>query len=91
MITASSPAPIDVPSVEAGRALIDEVDRDIQRLLAHRAQISRAIQALRVAAGEPRVQHQRENEVIAGYRRALGRPGVAVALAALGYCRGDAG
>jgi chorismate mutase len=77
-----------VASVADGRALIDGLDDQVRALLLRRAAISRQVQALRQAGGGPRVQHRRENEIIAEYRAALGRPGVGVALAILGLCRG---
>jgi len=80
---------VPVDSVGEGRALIDEIDRNIQELVRRRGEVSAAIQQLRVAAGEPRVSHSRENEIISGYRSALGRPGVAIAMATLAYCRGE--
>jgi chorismate mutase len=80
---------VAVEDVTEGRGLIDQIDREIQELVRRRGEVSREIQALRVAKGEPRVSHQRENQIIAGYREALGRPGIAIALATLAYCRGE--
>lgn len=78
----------DVTSVVAGRALIDECDAELLRLLAARRAISQQIQRLRREAGGPRIEHARENEIIRRYAAELGQPGPALALAVLDYCRG---
>ena len=47
------------------------------------------MQQLRRVAGGPRIEHARENEIVARYGDALGRPGVTLALAVLELCRGQ--
>lgn len=81
----------EVPDVPAGRAVLDEIDERIRELLLRRITVSKQVQALRRAKGEPSIQHQRENEVIAGYVDELGDPGTDIALAILELCRGRLG
>lgn len=80
-----------VTEITAGRAALDALDEEIRRLLAERVAVSRQVQALRRGAGEPGIQHARENQVIAGYVDALGGPGADIALAVLQLCRGRLG
>lgn len=77
-------------SIETGRARIDEIDAEIVRLVQERTGVSRQIQAARALTGGPRVVHARENEVVGRWRAALGRPGVAIAMALLELGRGRA-
>ena len=79
---------LPLPSVETGRARIDEIDAEIVRLVAERTAVSEQIQRLRQAEGGPRVVHARENEVVGRWRSALGRPGATIALALLELGRG---
>ncbi|HEY3872054.1 MAG TPA: chorismate mutase [Actinocrinis sp.] len=76
--------------VLAGRARIDALDRQIGELILRRIEVSRAIQAARIADGGRRVDLRRESEIIGGYRAALGKPGTAIAMALLELCRGRA-
>jgi chorismate mutase len=78
-----------VTSITEGRQTIDEIDVALRRLVASRREISRQIQALRAAEGGPRVQHGRENEIIASWADELGPRGVDIALAVLNLCRGS--
>jgi chorismate mutase len=75
--------------VDAGRARIDVLDAAICELVAQRRGVSQQIQLLRRAAGGPRIEYNRENQIIARYSDALGRPGVTIAMAVLDHCRGD--
>ena len=77
-----------LPTVETGRARIDEIDAEIVRLVAERTAVSEQIQRVRQAEGGPRVVHARENEVVGRWRSALGRPGATIALALLELGRG---
>jgi chorismate mutase len=77
-----------VRDVADGRARLDVVDEQIRELVRARRQISSQVQQLRRAAGGPRIEHARENEILARYGDALGRPGVTLALAVLELCRG---
>jgi len=84
----------DVPvinDVAAGRATLDGIDKQIRELLALRIAVSKQVQALRRSQGEPNIQHQRENEVIARYVDEFGDPGTDIALAILTLCRGRLG
>jgi chorismate mutase len=86
---ASSPAAPVITSIEEGRRAIDAIDAQLRSLVATRRDISRQIQALRTADGGPRVQHARENEIIAAWADDLGPRGVEIALAVLTLCRGS--
>src|SRR5690349_9515354 len=81
----TSPAEID--DVLTGRTLIDGVDEEILRLVERRRVLSRRVQELRRRDGALGVQHARENEIIARYATALGRPGAELALLLLGVCK----
>ena len=79
----------DVVDVAGGRAQLDAIDEQIRALVLTRRQVSQQVQQLRRAAGGPRIEHSRENEILARYSAALGRPGVSLALAVLELCRGQ--
>lgn len=91
--TASDPidGPVDVPvtDVASGRARLDAIDEQIRDLVQARRRVSQQVQQLRRAAGGPRIEHSRENEILNRYSEALGRPGVSLALAVLELCRGQ--
>ncbi|OHV37898.1 MULTISPECIES: chorismate mutase [Pseudofrankia] len=90
-LAAGSAAPTapTIASIDEGRRLIDNLDVQLRDLVAVRRDISRQIQALRSADGGPRVQHGRENEIIAAWADELGPRGVEIALAVLTLCRGS--
>ncbi|MHB2023131.1 MAG: chorismate mutase [Mycobacteriales bacterium] len=88
MITTETEPAAEVDSVDAGRALIDELDEQLLALLHRRRAISSQIQQLRMAGGGSRVEHLRELAIIRRYSQRLGSTGAAMALAVLGYCRG---
>jgi chorismate mutase len=75
--------------VAAGRASIDAIDIEICQLIQRRREVSAGIQQARIMQGEPRISHTRENQVIAGYRERLGKPGVTICLAVLELSRGS--
>jgi chorismate mutase len=79
----------DITDVAAGRVRLDAIDEQIRQLVLARRQVSQQVQQLRRAAGGPRIEHSRENEILASYSAALGRPGVSLALAVLELCRGQ--
>jgi chorismate mutase len=83
--SAGQPTP---PGVRSGRDRIDDLDARILSLIAERVETARSVQAARIAEGGRRLDLKRETEIIARYREALGRPGVAVAMAVLELCRG---
>jgi chorismate mutase len=77
--------------VEQLRAGVDQVDRDLQRLVARRRELSNRIQALRLGRGGGRYDATREEQVVASYVAALGPEGADLADAVLRLCRGPAG
>jgi len=79
----------DITDVATGREQLDAIDEQIRQLVLSRRQVSQQVQQLRRAAGGPRIEHSRENEILARYSAALGRPGVSLALAVLELCRGQ--
>ena len=81
--------PATIDSVEDGRARLDEIDAQIRELVLARRDVSQQVQQLRRAAGGPRIEHARENEILTRYGDALGRSGVSLALAVLEICRGQ--
>jgi chorismate mutase len=76
--------------VLSGRERIDALDAEIAGLVRRRIDVSRQIQAARIADGGRRVDLRRETEIIARYSDALGRPGTAIAMALLELGRGQA-
>jgi chorismate mutase len=85
---ASTAAAPTVTTIDEGRQLIDSIDAQLRSLVAVRRDVSRQIQTLRSADGGPRIQHGRENEIIAAWADQLGPRGVEIALAVLTLCRG---
>jgi chorismate mutase len=77
-------------SVLSGRERIDALDGQIAELVLRRVEVSKQIQAARIADGGRRVDLRRETEIIARYSAALGRPGTAIAMALLELGRGRA-
>jgi chorismate mutase len=86
---ASTAAAPTVTTIDEGRQLIDSIDAQLRSLVAIRRDVSRQIQTLRSADGGPRIQHGRENEIIAAWADKLGPRGVEIALAVLTLCRGS--
>lgn len=94
-VPASIPAPgsISAPApggVLSGRDRIDAVDAQIVELIQRRIEVSRQIQAARLADGGRRVDLRRETEIISRYTVGLGRPGTTIAMALLELGRGRA-
>jgi chorismate mutase len=85
-VSAGEPAGLD-----ALRAGVDELDRELQALVARRRALSNRIQALRLGRGGDRYDAGREQEVIDAYVDALGPEGAALAEAVLRVCRGPSG
>lgn len=77
-------------TVLTGRERIDALDGQIAELVLRRVEVSKQIQAARIADGGRRVDVRRENEIIARYNGTLGRPGTAIAMALLELGRGRA-
>ncbi|MBS2961705.1 chorismate mutase [Actinocrinis puniceicyclus] len=90
--TADTPTVVtsDDDAVHCGRERIDALDAQITALVLSRVEASRQIQAARVADGGRRVDLRRETEIIGRYSAALGRPGIAIAMALLELGRGRA-
>ena len=83
----SSPdSPLEI--IPANRKRIDELDSEIIRLILERRELSRQVQAARLATGGVRVELNREAEILGTYRDALGQDGVTLASALLRACRG---
>jgi len=76
--------------VLTGRERIDALDAQIAELVLRRIEVSRQIQASRIAEGGRRVDLRRETEIIGRYSAALGRPGTTIAMALLELGRGRA-
>jgi chorismate mutase len=75
-------------AVEDLRTGVDELDRDIQRLVARRRDLSMKIQSLRLRGGGARHDLNREERVVASYVGTLGPEGAELAEAVLRLCRG---
>ncbi len=75
-------------TVEELRAGLDQVDREIQRLVARRRGLSSQIQSRRLRDGGARHDLIREEQVVASYAAALGSDGADLASALLRLCRG---
>jgi chorismate mutase len=88
---ARGPAPAEeAAGLERLRAGVDQVDRELQRLVARRRELSNRIQALRLGRGGGRYDATREEQVVASYVAALGPEGADLADAVLRLCRGPA-
>ena len=79
------------PDLEELRAGVDRVDRELQRLVARRRELSAQIQGLRLGRGGGRYDVTREEQVVASYVAALGPDGAELAEVVLRICRGPAG
>ncbi|MCK9924023.1 chorismate mutase [Frankia sp. AgPm24] len=79
-----------ISSIAEGRGLIDDIDAQLRALLTNRRDLSSQIQSLRQVEGGPRIEHARENRIIASWADELGPRGVEIALAVLTLCRGAA-
>lgn len=84
---ANPPAASDI---DALRQEIDWLDAEILRLVKRRAEVSKTIGAVRMAAGGPRIVYNREMDVLARYRE-LGPEGRQLAMALLNLGRGRLG
>jgi chorismate mutase len=82
------PSATTISSIEDGRTAIDTIDGQLRALVGARLDVSRQIQALRSVDGGPRIQHARENEIIAAWSQELGPRGVEIAMSILTLCRG---
>lgn len=80
-----------ISTIAEGRQLIDDIDAQLRALLTARRDLSGQIQALRTVEGGPRIEHARENEIIALWADQLGPRGVEIAMAVLTLCRGASG
>jgi chorismate mutase len=74
--------------ITGARERIDALDDHIIGLVQERMAVSAVIQESRIASGGRRVNLNREMEVLARFRDALGKPGTALAMTMLELCRG---
>lgn len=70
------------------RERIDELDAQIAALVNERITFSRGVQEIKLRLGEPRLQLQREQEVLRHYADVLGRAGQQIAHTILAVARG---
>lgn len=85
----STPAEAAAVIAEA-RIRIDGLDQRIIALVQQRMAVSAEVQAARIGSGGNRVALNREMEILARYRDALGPQGTEVAMQLLQLCRGRA-
>ena len=76
--------------IAEARGRIDELDQRIIELVRQRMGVSVEVQSARITAGGPRLALNRELEILARYRAALGPQGTEVAMQLLELCRGRA-
>ncbi|MFC1404429.1 MULTISPECIES: chorismate mutase [Streptacidiphilus] len=76
--------------IAEARGRIDELDERIIELIRQRTGVSAEVQTARIATGGPRLALNRELEILARYRAALGPQGTEVAMQLLELCRGRA-
>jgi len=84
----SSSTSTTATTVDDLRLQIDALDAQLVELVERRREVSRRIQADRLAAGGPRIVHAREADVVGRWRERLGAPGGRIALALLELGRG---
>ncbi len=83
--------PVDPPEViDELRLEIDQLDREILRLVKRRSEVSQRIGRARMAAGGPRIVYNREMAVLARFRE-LGPEGKALGMLLLRLGRGRLG
>jgi chorismate mutase len=76
--------------IAEARGRIDELDQRIIELVRQRMGVSAEVQSARITTGGPRLALNRELEILARYRAALGPQGTEVAMQLLELCRGRA-
>lgn len=76
--------------IAEARGRIDELDERIIELVRRRMGVSAEVQSARITTGGPRLALNRELEILARYRAALGPQGTEVAMQLLELCRGRA-
>ncbi len=76
-------------ALDAGRARIDRLDADIRRLIGDRVRTSAEVQRLKNELGAPRIDPDREHDVVEAYRRDWGEPGAELAHRLLELSRGS--
>lgn len=72
------------------RDQIDEIDHEIVDAVKRRIEVSKQIQAVRMAQGGRRREHSRELRIVQTYVDGLGKPGSELALTLLELARGRA-
>jgi chorismate mutase len=88
MSTTETPAA--APNIDELRLEIDQLDKDLLRLIKRRAEVSKIIGAARMAAGGTRIVHNREIDVLGRYKE-LGPDGKDLAMILLRLGRGAMG
>jgi chorismate mutase len=89
--TPSSDPTLDTPEeIQRLRVEIDELDREILRLVKRRSEVSQRIGRARMAAGGPRIVYNREMAVLARFRD-LGPEGKTLGMLLLRLGRGRLG
>ncbi|MEV0646924.1 chorismate mutase [Phytomonospora sp. NPDC050363] len=84
-MTASTEIPVDIDSL---RERIDTIDTELIRLWQERSSLSQEVGKARMASGGTRLVLDREREILARFREALGADGTQVALLLLRSGRG---
>ncbi|MCF3120163.1 chorismate mutase [Streptomyces arenae] len=74
--------------ISQARKRLDELDRQIVRMLKERVSFSALVQSARISDGGCRTDNQRENVVVRRYHQSLGPAGRDIALSLLRLCRG---
>ncbi|MEV5980941.1 chorismate mutase [Streptomyces sp. NPDC052114] len=74
--------------ITQARKRLDELDRQIVRILKERVSFSALVQSARIAEGGCRTDNRRENVVVRRYHQSLGPAGRDIALSLLRLCRG---
>ncbi|MCA1219039.1 chorismate mutase [Streptomyces sp. 8L] len=86
--TTGARTPEATTAIKGARERIDTLDDRIIGLIQERMAVSAVIQRERIASGGRRVNIARENEILASYSKALGKPGASLALTLLELSRG---
>jgi chorismate mutase len=82
--------PVVAPDIDELRQEIDDLDKELLRLVQRRAEVSKIIGAARMAAGGTRIVHNREIDVLNRYKE-LGPDGKDLAMVLLKLGRGAMG
>lgn len=90
-LSAQAPSAADPDAVIADlREQLNVLDAELIEAVARRMELSRQVQAVRMAHGGPRREHSRELKIMNRYSAGLGDGGSTLALTLLEMCRGRA-